>query len=832
MSGSGLSGLPPRRPVATALTYLPGMTRARAKALLEQAHIDPDLRTEALDDVQVEVLRRLLREARITEDEAAAAAATDGPWLQGAGQAYAPWLRRVRAMIQRYIVALRPWEGGAGAGAGAAAADDPLGAATSLDAACMRCLRGEALEPERAAFVARMEQQLAVRYDDIVARSDGGRRFDELRVLFGLSDLQADLLWLLLAPDLVPEFLWLYRALWRDTRATRWAEDFLRHAVDPFAIRDADVLAALGPGSALRRYGLIHTTPDQDGQATAWAAARFVTAYLSGRPVGLADLPGALWHQPPTDASGGQIRELPVRREVRDALRRGYAGRRRFVVLGPARGGALRIARESLHAFGEGLLEVRLDALLDAGGVRAVGHVLGRARLARAGVFFTGVEKMDHGPHGAERLDALVRLLQPETTTMFFHSEQRQSGADHALSPRVHLRMLRELGGVELPTRAPDIDERREAWRERLLAEPTAADQRSGGQQATRQTGPVATAPRVAERDAAPIIESVGVYRFGIDEIDLAVSLARATAANARRDTLRQADIERACRAVASARLSGLATRVNVHGSWDTTVLPDETREVLEEMVQYGRHAARVLDERGYGRNIGYGRALTCLFSGPSGTGKTRCAGLAARDLGLELFRVDLASVVSKYIGETEERLSQLFDASEEAGIALLFDEADALFAKRTDVQSSVDRYANLEVNYLLQRLEDFEGLVILTTNHPDSIDAAFMRRIRFKAHFPAPDEPERARLWRVMVPPDAPQDPDITWAHLAEDYELTGGQIQNAVIRAAVWAEEAGAPLSQPLLERAAEREYKDMGRVVRVYSDDEQDDPGGTTP
>jgi SpoVK/Ycf46/Vps4 family AAA+-type ATPase len=281
-------------------------------------------------------------------------------------------------------------------------------------------------------------------------------------------------------------------------------------------------------------------------------------------------------------------------------------------------------------------------------------------------------------------------------------------------------------------------------------------------------------------------------------------------------------DIEKSCREVASSRLQGLATRVNVRGRWDNVVLPDDTFEVLREMVRYGRFASLVLDDQGYGRTMGYGRALTALFSGPSGTGKTLCAGLVARDLGLELFRVDLAAVVSKYIGETEERLSKLFDASQDAGIALLFDEADSLFAKRTDVQSSVDRYANLEVNYLLQRLEDFDGLVILTTNHPESIDVAFMRRIRFKPQFPAPEQAERERLWRVMIPDTAPREAELKFKDLAIDYELTGGQIQNAVVRAAVWAAEQQAPISYALLSKAGEREYKDQGRVVRVYPDE----------
>jgi SpoVK/Ycf46/Vps4 family AAA+-type ATPase len=332
-------------------------------------------------------------------------------------------------------------------------------------------------------------------------------------------------------------------------------------------------------------------------------------------------------------------------------------------------------------------------------------------------------------------------------------------------------------------------------------------------------------------REMEDAVASVSVFKFGVDEIDLTVNLAAATARQ-RNPALSQtaisagrvhmSDIEKSCRDVASSRLAGLATRINVRGRWATTVLPEETKEVLTEMVHFGKHASFVLDEQGYGRTMGYNRALTALFSGPSGTGKTLCAGLVARDLGLELFRVDLASVVSKYIGETEERLSKLFDASQDSGIALLFDEADSLFAKRTDVQSSVDKYANLEVNYLLQRLEDFDGLVILTTNNPESIDKAFMRRIRFKPNFPPPDVAERERLWRVMIPEGAPRDADLKFRDLGIDYELTGGQIQNAVIRAAVWAAEQRAPVSYALLAKAGEREYKDLGRVVRQYTDD----------
>ena len=796
MAKSGLSGLPPHRPVETALTYLPGVSRSRAKALLDRARIDPDTTTDDLSDLQVDLLRQLLRaELRDESGEIPADADNNRPWLHGAGVEFAPYLDRVRAMVQRYLVVLRPWD---------RSTEDPTknplpaGTLQTLDATCLRCLRGEALDAERTAFVGRMDARLIERYDDIAPSGEGGQRFDEMRVIFGLNDLECDLLWLLLAPELVPEFLWLYRALWRDTARSQWPQDFLQHGVDPFAVRGKAVLAALAANSTLRRYGLVLTSGEEPSQVY-HRAALFACGYLLGLAVNLSDLPGVLSHEaqdtaadqpPPVDA--------PQTPALREALQRGFRGRRRFLVLGPERAGALRIAREALQLFGEGILDVRLDLLLQQD-VARIGHVLGRARLARAGIFFEHAEVIDAGDHGSERLAQVVQMLSLETTTMFFHSQGSQRQEEKKLMPRAHLALLRELGAIELPTNAPGIDERKILWGDRLL-------------------------PHMQPTETEDVVASVSVFKFGVDEIDLAVNLAAATARqrNPNVAAVRIGDIEKACRDVASSRLAGLATRVNVRGRWENTILPEETRETLDEMVRFGKFAGHVLDDQGYGRTMGYGRALTALFSGPSGTGKTLCAGRVARDLGLELFRVDLASVVSKYIGETEERLSKLFDASQDSGIALLFDEADSLFAKRTDVQSSVDRYANLEVNYLLQRLEDYEGLVILTTNNPESIDQAFMRRIRFKPNFPKPEVAERERLWRVMIPETAPREPDLKFRDLAIDYELTGGQIQNAVIRAAVWAAEKTQPINYLLLAKAGEREYKDAGRVVRVYADE----------
>jgi hypothetical protein len=263
-------------------------------------------------------------------------------------------------------------------------------------------------------------------------------------------------------------------------------------------------------------------------------------------------------------------------------------------------------------------------------------------------------------------------------------------------------------------------------------------------------------------------------------------------------------------------RIGPLATRVDWRQSWDDLVLPADQFEQVVELVARVRHRGVVLDTWGFADKIGKGTGIAALFSGPPGTGKTMVAGLVASELGLDLYQVDLSRVVSKYIGETEKSLAALFDAAEAGHAVLLFDEADALFGKRTQVKSSNDRYANLEVNYLLQRLEAFTGIAILTTNHAKSIDDAFRRRLAIHVRFPVPDEGQREQLWRAMLPARAAVAPDVAFDHLARAFEMSGGNIKNAVIRAAFRAAEEGSPISNGHLWQAARAEYEAMGKVV----------------
>lgn len=280
---------------------------------------------------------------------------------------------------------------------------------------------------------------------------------------------------------------------------------------------------------------------------------------------------------------------------------------------------------------------------------------------------------------------------------------------------------------------------------------------------------------------------------------------------------LTAAHFDRAVRRQVRTSLSDLARRVTTSQTWDDLVLGAEARAALDELLAHARHHGQVFERWGLGAKVGgRGQGLSCLFSGPSGTGKTMSAALVAQSLGLDLFQVDLARVVDKYVGETEKNLARLFDEAARLPVVLLFDEADSLFATRTAVESSNDRYANLEVNYLLQLMENHAGICILTTNLESSIDQALMRRLRFRIYFPLPGPAMRRRLWRAMLPPRLPLADDVDLDALAQRFTLSGALIRNVVVRAAFLAAAANGPVTQALLMRATRAELQEMGRLA----------------
>lgn len=260
------------------------------------------------------------------------------------------------------------------------------------------------------------------------------------------------------------------------------------------------------------------------------------------------------------------------------------------------------------------------------------------------------------------------------------------------------------------------------------------------------------------------------------------------------------------CRELGRNQLDKLAQRITSDTGWTDLILPDPQLNQLRRITTQVRHRLKVYQDWGFATRSPRGLGIAVLFAGDSGTGKTLAAEVLANTLNLDLYRIDLASVVSKYIGETEKNLKQIFDAGEESGAILLFDEADALFGKRSQIKDAHDRYANIEVSYLLQRMETYSGLAILTTNHKDALDPAFQRRLRFIVHFPFPDQAQRERIWRGIFPDDLPRE-GIDYAKLAK-LSVAGGNIRNIALTSAFLAAEEDQPVGMSQLLRGAQLE------------------------
>ena len=332
----------------------------------------------------------------------------------------------------------------------------------------------------------------------------------------------------------------------------------------------------------------------------------------------------------------------------------------------------------------------------------------------------------------------------------------------------------------------------------RLRLDPPAAPERRALWQA-------ALGPACSARLPATALDALASqYRLGARRIGVIAQAAQAEASGGDATALHRAAREHAGR---SATLPGLAQRVESRAGWASLVLPAAQQQLLLHVVAHARHRLTVHHTWGFADEGARGLGLATLFWGDSGTGKTLAAEVIAGELGLALVRVDLSAVVSKYIGETEKHLRQVFDAAEASGAVLLFDEADALFGKRSEVKDSHDRYANIEVSYLLQRMEAYSGLAILTSNHKAALDPAFQRRLRFVVHFPFPDQAQREGIWRAVFPPAAPLAPDVDFARLARP-DIAGGGIRNIALAAAFLAAEAGSAIGMAQLLQAARME------------------------
>jgi hypothetical protein len=578
-------------------------------------------------------------------------------------------------------------------------------------------------------------------------------RIASVGALLGLGGLDIPVLALCAAPELDPRFGRLLAYLHDDvTRRLASPRLAARLLTDDPAEPDA-VLARFAADAPLRRLGAIRVLDDETPTPVADRLVK-VDDHLAGRLLGV-----ALAASPPGD---------------------------RLVVpcaIDPGRAAAAGQLRAALGDTGVSLLAVGADApeLLAAarGGPVLVVHAREaaspetaaaaglRATLAGAMVCF---ELDDLSPDDHAGVAAFVATLRGAALLC-----ARRPATVSALPG------LRALA-VTVPEAS--VAERRALW---------------------RAHAPGAAVDGVAER-----------FRLSMAQIAHAADVAGAAARSRGNGPPHAADLELGARDASRTRLGELAVRVESSAGWNDLVLPAEPLDLLRSVAAYLRHRDLVLSEWGYGRTVAGGQGLKVLFAGESGTGKTMAAGVIARDLGLDLFRVDLATVVSKYIGETERNLDRIFAAAEGSNAVLLFDEADALFGKRSEVKDAHDRYANIEVAYLLQRMEAYAGGIILATNLRSNVDDAFLRRLDILVEFPFPEPADRRRLWRGLVPDDAPVADDVDLDRLADRFRLTGGSIRNSSVTAAFLAADEGAAIGMAHLLRAIAQELRKQGRLT----------------
>jgi len=412
--------------------------------------------------------------------------------------------------------------------------------------------------------------------------------------------------------------------------------------------------------------------------------------------------------------------------------------------------------------------ELGLDMVMVEHPVEDIRLAVREAALKPAAVCVTGADELAADDSRATRA-ALAAALEDLGGLVFLVGERPWSGGPPLGSVPVH----------DFAVPMPDPGQAAELWRRALPGRPEAwADELAGRFRLT----PAAIRAAVDSAERCGPLTLPGVYA--------------------------------ACRARSAGRLADLALAIRPAATWDDLVLPADRTEQLRDICAQVRHHHHVYTQWGFARG-NRGTGLTALFAGPSGTGKTMAAEVLAGDLGLDLYKVDLSGVVSKYIGETEKNLRRVFGEARDSNAILFFDEADALFGRRTEVSDAHDRYANIETSYLLQEMERYDGVVVLATNLRQNMDEAFTRRLRFVVEFPFPDADSRARIWRTHLPSTAPIAPDVDVTALAKAFDVAGGTIRNIVLNAAFRAAADGGVIDRRHVLHGTRREFDKIGRM-----------------
>lgn len=615
-------------------------------------------------------------------------------------------------------------------------------------------------------------------------------RLRELEICFGLSPFERDVILVCLAPELDIRYERLYAYLQDDVTRKRPGLDLVLNLLTRSMQDKIDARARFYAGSPLLSHGLLNLTedasqPDQPMLGRYLKIDPRIVAYLLGND----DIPAALASFVHLEAAPGPLQapDLAVRDHERlSALVRQDATNGQgvfFYFHGPRGVGKRELAGALSGTVERRLLRVDLGRMLglQEPGLDELLTQIKRELLLQDALLY--LQDMD-ALLAEDRVESLRQCLESVNgidSIVFMGGERHW----------VPSQDLQERSFVSFALPLPEYDARLKVWQRELLHE-------SG------------IAP-VELQDLA------NEFRLSAGQIRTAVRTARnlALAEHPEKPMLAYAHLNSACRLHSNTRLGSLAQRIAPRYHWGDIVLPAEQFAQLREIYNSVKYRSVVYKQWGFDQKLSLGKGLNVLLSGPSGTGKTMSAEIFATELGLDLYKIDLSAVVSKYIGETEKNISRIFDEAATSNAILFFDEADALFGKRTEVKDSHDRYANIETGYLLQRIEEYEGIVILATNLRNNLDDAFVRRIAFMISFPLPEKDDRLRIWEKVWPEQVPLDDDLDLEFMARQFKLAGGDIKNIALAAAFLAVDDDRRVQMRHIIHATKRELQKIGRI-----------------
>jgi hypothetical protein len=622
------------------------------------------------------------------------------------------------------------------------------------------------------------EPLLAAAAADGTAAMPSGSRFPWLQQTFELEPIDLDIVLVALAPETDLRYERLYAYLHDDLTRRRPSVDLTLNLL--CATREAKIVARgrFAPESPLMRHRILQLVPDGGGAAPPLLAhflkldepiVRFLLGQ-SGLDARLQPVARIQTIPPSLDAPRGEADRAMAR-----AMAAG--SRSHFHLEGPATGEKAAAAARLAASLRVPLLIADLGKIASApADVDATLDVLMReAQLLNAVLFLDDTDAL-HPPDRAAAAESLRFRLDRANQVVIAAGERPCS---------VRFPTLTAVAVAE-----PGFHERRAVWASEARARNLGLDDRGLDELASRY--------RLTDTEIRRAVEVAVNHAALGDAAPATADLARSARLQVRRDP------------------GTLARRVTPFYSWDDLVLPADQIAQLKELCRQARYRHVVYGDWGFDRKLSLGKGLTALFSGPPGTGKTMAVEVIAKDLGLELYKIDLSQVVSKYIGETEKNMDRLFTDARAGNAILFFDECDALFGKRTTVQDAHDRYANIEIAYLLQKLDEHEGLSILASNLRQNLDAAFTRRLTFIVEFPFPDDDSRRRIWQSIWPAGVPRSKDLDLDFMATQFKLAGGAVKNIAVAAAFLAAEDRSELRTEHLLWATRRELEKAGRRV----------------